>query len=207
MPEVEKAPRPQPPRAAAPRIIPPHTSAKLAAAADAASATPAIALPPDFHDEALRWQRRRRIGFAVAAASFLGVIVLSTMRARTNGAVAAPPAQAAAVDSVAPLPEPNGDVARALPVAIDSLSGALAYYREIEEDHREGLVGCRVLDRAYELVGRARGAMDSARGQIPGQLHDADSIRVSMLGAEFTHVGQTYRRSGCGQLSQRAAGP
>ena len=31
-------------------------------------------------DEAIRWQRRRRIGFAVAAASFIAVIILSTFR-------------------------------------------------------------------------------------------------------------------------------
>jgi hypothetical protein len=82
--------------------------------------------------------------------------------------------------------------------AVDSLSGALTYYRDIANDHREGLVGCRVLDRAYALVGRARTRVDSARRQIAGGLPDADSIRVSMLGAEYTFVTQTYRRSGCG---------
>ena len=84
-----------------------------------------------------------------------------------------------------------------LGVAVDSLSGALAYYRDIANDHRDGLVGCRVLDRAYALVGRARTRVDSTRQRIAGGLTDADSIRVSMLGAEYTHVTQTYRRSGC----------
>jgi hypothetical protein len=84
-----------------------------------------------------------------------------------------------------------------LNAAVDSLSGALAYYRDIANDHRDGLVGCRVLDRAYALVGRARTRVDSTRSKIAGTLADADSIRVSMLGAEYTFVAQTYRRSGC----------
>jgi hypothetical protein len=91
----------------------------------------------------------------------------------------------------------NGDVILALPVAVDSLSGALSYYREIEADHRGGLVGCRMLDRAYRLVGHARTRVDSARNHVAGALEATDSIRVSMLRAEYTHVAQTYRRSGC----------
>jgi hypothetical protein len=161
---------------------------------------PAVALPPDFHEEAKRWQRRRRIGLAVAAVSFLGVIVLSTLRPRPGGG---PPPPAPAIQSMtstgltvamAGTPEP---VEISLGAAVDSLSGALAYYRDIATDHRDGLVGCRVLDRAYALVGRARTRVDSTRQQIAGGLTDADSIRVSMLGAEYTHVTQTYRRSGC----------
>ena len=84
-----------------------------------------------------------------------------------------------------------------LGAAVDSLSGALAYYRDIANDHRDGLVGCRVLDRAYSLVERARTRVDSTRQRIAGDLPDADSIRVAMLGAEYTFVTQTYRRSGC----------
>jgi hypothetical protein len=167
----------------------------------AASNGPAVALPPDFHQEARRWQRRRRIGLAVAAASFLAVIALSTVRSRTSGG--APPAAPVATQAVSSggltvaMNEPNAPVEIPLAAAVDSLSGALAYYRDIAEDHREGLVGCRVLDRAYALVGRARTRVDSARHQVAGSLGDADSIRVSMLGAEYTFVTQTYRRSGC----------
>jgi hypothetical protein len=167
----------------------------------AASNGPAVALPPDFHEEARRWQRRRRIGLAVAAASFLAVIALSTVRSRTGGG--APPAVPVATQAVSSagmtvaMNEPNAPVEIPLTAAVDSLSGALAYYRDIAEDHRDGLVGCRVLDRAYALVGRARTRVDSARHQVAGSLADADSIRVSMLGAEYTFVTQTYRRSGC----------
>jgi hypothetical protein len=93
--------------------------------------------------------------------------------------------------------ETSPPVEISLAAAVDSLSGALAYYRDIADDHREGLVGCRVLDRAYVLVGRARTRVDTTRQQIAGRLSDADSIRVSMLGAEYTFVTQTYRRSGC----------
>ena len=164
---------------------------------------PSVVLPPDFNDEAMRWQRRRRIGFAVAAASFVAVIFLSMIRARTSGSAQAPPA-AATEATKAPTPPTqliasvNGDVILALPVAVDSLSGALSFYREIEADHRGGLVGCRVLARAYQLVGHARTRVDSARARVTGSLEAADSIRVSMLRAEYTHVAQTYRRSGCG---------
>jgi hypothetical protein len=162
---------------------------------------PAIALPPGFHEEAQRWQRRRRIGLAVAAASFLGVIALSTLRSRpSRGAppvapTATQPTTATGLSTVAHGGDANVELS--LGTAVDSLSGALAYYRDIANDHRQGLVGCRVLDRAYALVGRARTRVDSSRHRIAGGLTDADSIRVSMLGAEYTFVTQTYRRSGC----------
>jgi hypothetical protein len=162
---------------------------------------PSLALPPDFYEEARRWQHRRRIGLAVAAVSFLAVIALSSLRSRASGGAApAAPAVVEATTSSGLTIAMNGTSAPveiSLGGAVDSLSGALAYYRDIANDHREGLVGCRVLDRAYALVGRARTRVDSARQQIPGRLADADSIRVSMLGAEYTHVTQTYRRSGC----------
>lgn len=146
----------------------------------------------------MRWERRRRIGFAVAAASFLAVIVLSTVRPRSEVAQAATSAAVSeeAPVSIAPASE-NGDAPISLASAVDSLSGTLAYYRAIADDHRAGRVGCRVLDRAYALVGRARTRVDSSRTQIAGALPDVDSIRVAMLGAEYTHVTQTYRRSGC----------
>jgi hypothetical protein len=146
----------------------------------------------------MRWERRRRIGFAVAAASFLAVIVLSTVRSRSEVAQAATSAamsEEAAV-SIAPASE-NGDAPISLASAVESFSGALAHYRDVAGDHREGLVDCRVLERAYALAGRARTRVDSTRRHIAGALTDADSIRVAMLGAEFTHVTQTYRRSGC----------
>lgn len=185
------APRKQP--------APPLTMPALAMAA---SNGPAVALPPDFHEEARRLQRRRRIGLAVAAVSFLGVIALSSVRTRTGRGAppAAAPVATQAVSSAGlavAMNEPNIPVEIPLAAAVDSLSGALAYYRDIANDHRDGLVGCRVLDRAYALVGRARTRVDSARQQIAGTLADADSIRVSMLGAEYTFVTQTYRRSGC----------
>jgi hypothetical protein len=196
------APRSQPePRRAPPppRAIPPATVEAMLREVVA----PAVALPPDFHEGVIRWQRRRRIGFAVAAASFLAVIALSTIRARTSGSAQAQPAAPAAAPTP-PTQSPaqltasiNGDVVLALPVAVDSLSGALSYYRAIEADHRGGMVGCRVLDRAYQLVGHARTRVDSARSRVAGALDAADSIRVSMLRAEYTHVAQTYRRSGC----------
>ncbi len=133
--------------------------------------------------------------------SFLSVIALSTLRSPTRrGAPPAPPVAEQPVPSAALTVAMNGDSAPVelpLAAAVDSLSGALAYYRDIAKDHREGLVGCRVLDRAYALVGRARTRVDSARQQVAGTLADADSIRVSMLGAEYTFVTQTYRRSGC----------
>lgn len=81
--------------------------------------------------------------------------------------------------------------------AVDSLSRAITYYRDIEEDHTRGLVGCRVLDRAHALVVRARTRVDSSRSRVEGSLDAADSLRVSMLGAEYTHITQMYRRSGC----------
>jgi hypothetical protein len=162
---------------------------------------PAVALPPDFHEDSRRWQQRRRIGLAVAAVSFLSVIALSTLGSRTSRGGPPPPTAAAQpVTSAGLTVAMNGGSAPVelpLGAAVDSLSGALAYYRDIANDHRQGLVGCRVLDRAYALVGRAHTLVDSARQQIAGSLADADSIRVSMLGAEYTFVTQTYRRSGC----------
>ena len=184
-------------RRAAARKPPPRPLA--VALPEPPSAPPAVALPPDFHDDALRWQRRRRIGFAFAAASFLAAIVLSNLRSRpqtvaeaaTNGAIEAAPPVAV------PASMENGHAPIPLASAVDSLSAALAYYRDVEGDHRQGLVGCRVLDRAYAVVGRARNRVDSVREQVGGTLNDADSIRVSMLGAEYTHVNETYRRSDC----------
>ncbi len=196
--------RPQPLTRPAPPLGAPRgkrPAPPLAMPVASASNGPAVALPPDFHEEARRWQRRRRIGFAVAAVSFLSVIALSTLRSRTSGGPPPPaPAAAQPVSSAGLVAAMDGDTAPvelSLAAAVDSLSGALAYYRDIANDHRDGLVGCRVLDRAYALVGRARTRVDSARQQIAGSLADADSIRVSMLGAEYTFVTQTYRRSGC----------
>ena len=160
-----------------------------------------VALPPNFHEDARRWQRRRRVGLAVAAASFLGVIALSTLRSNTSRGASRVVPQV--VQPVTPagltvaMNETTAPVEISLAAAVDSLSGALAYYRDIANNHKEGLVGCRVLDRAYALVGRARTRVDSSRHQVAGHLTDADSIRVSMLGAEYTFVTQTYRRSGC----------
>lgn len=195
---AQPLPRPTPPTGATRNKRPPRP---LAVPLPATPNGPAVALPPDFHEEARRWQRRRRLGFAVAAASFLGVIVLSTLRSRTSpGAAAAAPVAAPAVSSAGLTVAMNGSAAPveiSLGAAVDSLSGALAYYRDVANDHRDGLVGCRVLDRAYALVGRARTRVDGARQQIAGGLADADSIRVSMVGAEYTFVTQTYRRSGC----------
>ena len=203
------APRPVPlprerPQASIPRPLgaqsaPRRRPAPTLTMPTAAGSGPAVALPPDFHEEAERWQRRRRIGFIVATVSFLGVIVLSTVRPRTPRVA---PTSPAAMQPVTATPLSvvisGGDpVDMTLGAAVDSLSGALAYYRDIANDHREGLVGCRVLDRAYSLVGRARARVDSTRQKIAGSLPDADSIRVSMLGAEYTFVTQTYRRSGC----------
>jgi hypothetical protein len=199
-------PRREPPRPASARPASPANKPRprpvtpALATALAASSGPAVALPPDFHEEAARWQRRRRIGFAVAAVSFLSVIVLSTLRprpARVAPPVAPVATQPAVNGLAAVVNEGDASVEVSLAAAVDSLSVALAYYRDIADDHREGLVGCRVLDRAYSLVGRARTRVDSTRRRMAGVLSDADSIRVSMLGAEYTFVTQTYRRSGC----------
>lgn len=160
---------------------------------------PAVALPLNFQDEAIRWQRRRRIGVAVAAGSFLAAIVLFAVRSRSE-TVAEAATSAAVSDEAAVVIAPaseNGHSPISLPSAVDSLSAALAYYRDVADDHREGLVDCRVLDRAYSLAGRARTRADSTRRHVAGALSNADSIRVAMLGAEFTHIAQTYRRSGC----------
>ena len=183
-----------------PKSAPKRRPAPPLAMPTAAPTGPSVALPPDFHEDAIRWQRRRRIGFAVAATSFLGVILLSTISPRTNRA--GPPPTPAAMQPTTSTPltvaMSGGDpVDMTLGAAVDSLSGALAYYRDIANDHRDGLVGCRVLDRAYSLVTRAQTRVDSTRRKIAGDLPDADSIRVAMLGAEYTFVTQTYRRSGC----------
>jgi hypothetical protein len=81
--------------------------------------------------------------------------------------------------------------------AVDSLSDAIARYRIVEDDHRRGTVGCRVLGRAHAAVLRARSQVDASRSRVTGDLTAADSLRVSMVGAEYTHVAQMYRRSGC----------
>jgi hypothetical protein len=178
-----------------PRAIPPATVAAMQRAA----ARPPIALPPDFHDDAKRWERRRRIGFMIAAISFLAALVLSTARSRSQKVAQA--ATSSVVSEEVPLPVVATNDSATVPIplasAVDSLSGALAYYRTVADDHRQGRVGCRVLDQAYAVVGRARERVDTARSRVAGLLSDADSIRVSMLGAEYTHVAQTYRRSGC----------
>ena len=176
-PAADRVTTPASSRSKPPRPIPRGDSGGNAAG-DGASA---VALPPDFHDEAMRWQRRRRIGFAVAAASFLAVIVL-VHRSRTRKRQRTSAGRQRRVRwwrrrRYPPAPT-NGDVIPALPAAVDSLSGALLFYREVEQDHRGGLVGCRVLDKAYVLVGRARTRVDSARGQVAGPLVAADSIRV-----------------------------
>ncbi|MGQ0715573.1 MAG: hypothetical protein ACT4PJ_17885 [Gemmatimonadaceae bacterium] len=165
----------------------------------AAPTNATIALPPNFHEDAVRWQRRRRIGLAVAAVSFIAVIALSSMRSRPQQVAQAATSTTSANGAAAPATSQNGAGHEAIPLgaAVDSLSGAIAYYRDIEDDHREGLVGCRVLDRAYVLVDRARTRVDSSRTRLTGRLDAADSIRVSMLAAEYTHLAQTYRRSGC----------
>jgi hypothetical protein len=181
-----------------PRPIP----AKTVAALERAAATPpAVALPPDFHEEALRWQRRRRIGFAIAAASFLSVIALSSLRPRPQQiaqAATGDTTTSAVAAAIVAAPSENGHVPPlSLPVAVDSLTTAIAFYRSVDDDHRRGLVGCRVLDRAHDRVVRARAGVDASRGHVTGGLHVADSLRVSMVGAEYTHVAQMYRRSGC----------
>jgi hypothetical protein len=203
-PFTRPAPRERPqaatPRSASPAASPRRRPAAPVAMPMASPNGPALALPPDFHQEAKRWERRRRIGLAVAAMSFLAVIVLSTLSPRSRSGAPIVPTAMQSVPSSGLSVAMNGStepIEISLGAAVDSLSGALAYYRDIANDHREGLVGCRVLDRAYALVGRARTRVDATRQRIAGGLTDADSIRVSMLGAEYTHVTQTYRRSGC----------
>jgi hypothetical protein len=146
------------------------------------------------------WRRGRRIGFAMAALLVPMVVALSTLRARpSQQAQAAVPVAASSEPGVEPtganVPGPTQEIS--LTAAVDSLSEALDNYRDIATSHQRGRVSCRVLDRAYALVGRARTRLDSSRQRIAGGLADADSIRVSMLAAEFTFVSQTYRRSGC----------
>jgi hypothetical protein len=184
----------------APRPIP---AAKAAAMAKAA--TPILVeVPPDLEERAMVWQRRRRIAFAVAAASFLGVGVLSTVRTRTQQ-VAQAATPAVVMDSTTPS-EDAVTIATApvenarplsLPAAVDSLSRAIARYRVVENGHRQGVVGCQSLDRAHSTVLRARSTMDASRGRITGTLDVADSLRVSMVRAEYMHIAQLYRRSGC----------
>lgn len=148
-----------------------------------------------------RWRRRGRVALVVASLSFLAVIALVTARARSSrNAQAAVPAAApvgpgteATVD--ANLPDPAREVT--LGAMVDSLSDALVHYRQIANSHRKGLVSCGVLSRAYRRVIRTRTGVESARRQVSGVLTDADSISLSMIGAEFTHVAQTHQRSGC----------
>ena len=148
-----------------------------------------------------KWRRRGRIALVVASLSFLAAIVLVTVRPRSGqDAQAAVPAPA----SVGPendvsLDENLADLAgeATLGATVDSLSDALVHYREIATSHRKGLVSCGVLSRAYRRVIRARTGVESARRQVGGVLTDADSISLSMIGAEFTHVAQTHQRSGC----------
>lgn len=194
---TSKAPGPARRPTPKPRPIPAKTAAELARAA---AAPCPVALPPDFHEEALRWRRRRRIGFAIAAASFLAVIALSSLRPRPQQI-----AQAATGDSstsaeaaaILAVPSENGEGPLSLTVAVDSLSAAIAFYRSVDDDHRRGLVGCSALDRAHDRVIRGRAGVGAARGHVTGGLQVADSLRVSMVGAEYTHVAQLYRRSGC----------
>ena len=148
-----------------------------------------------------RWRRRGRIALVVASLSFLAVIVLVTVRAR-SGQNAQPAVPAAATvgpeTDVSPgerLPDLAGEAT--LGATVDSLSDALVHYREIANTHRKGLVSCGVLSRAYRRVIRTRTAVESTRRQVGGVLTDADSIGLSMIGAEFTHVAQTHQRSGC----------
>jgi hypothetical protein len=186
-----------PPAAPAPkpRAIP----AARAAAMHRAATAPPVVLPPDFNNETKRWRLVRRIGFAIAAASLLGVIALTTVRSRLGRVAQA--ATNEAIVRVAPVSAPealdNGTASLSLSSAIDSLAVALAYYRDLADKHRNGVVGCRALDRAYSAVARARIRVDSMRRDIKGSLTDADAVRASMLGAEFTHVSQIYLRSGC----------
>lgn len=160
----------------------------------------ALALPPDFHEEAIRLRSRRRIGLALAAASFLAVIGLSSLPSRTPNE--APPsvrgdAQEPAPDMPTIAMNETQPPMSSFPAAIDSLAEALAHYRAIADGHREGLVDCRLLTRAHRLVARARARLDSSRKRIAGGLTDSDSIHVSMLAAEYTFVAQTFERSGC----------
>lgn len=146
-----------------------------------------------------RWWRRRNVGIAVIALFVLTAITLATVRSRPGQqAQAAVPVAA----SAEPAAEPGGSmtgpmVAIPLVAAVDSLSRALDHYRDVANSHRKGAVSCSVLNRAYSLVGRARARLEASRQAIAGGLADSDSIRVSMLAAEFTFVAQTYRRSGC----------
>jgi len=148
-----------------------------------------------------RWWRRRSVGIAVVALLVLTAITLATVRPRPGQqAQAAVPA----ATSSEPAAEPGGSmsgsgplVAIPLAAAVDSLSRALDNYRHVANSYRKGAVSCSVLNRAYSLVGRARTRLEASRQEIAGGLADSDSIRVSMLAAEFTFVAQTYQRSGC----------
>lgn len=161
-----------------------------------------VALPPDFQEESERWRRWRRLGFTVAAASFLAAIALASVRSRPEQlAQAATSGETVdttlSSDAAMIAAAENGHAPVAISEAVDSLSAAIAHYRAVEEDHRRGLVGCRMLDRAQALVARARFRLNASRTRVPGALDVADSLRISMVGAEYTHVAQMYRRSGC----------
>lgn len=132
-------------------------------------------------------------------ASALGVGTWPITRAASTTTLTAPTSTTTSRDEGAVMTpqEPKGHGPVPLADAVQSLSGAIVYYRDIEEDHRRGLVGCRVLGRAHSLVVRARMQVDSSRALLGGALDAADSLRVSMVGAEYTHIAQMYRRSGC----------
>lgn len=148
-----------------------------------------------------KWRRRGRIALVVASLSFLAAIVLATVRARSgqNAQAAVPGAAPVGPETDVSVDEKLPDLAgeATLGATVDSLSDALVHYREIANSHRKGLVSCGVLSRAYRRVIRARTGVESTRRQVGGVLTDADSISLSMIGAEFTHVAQTHQRSGC----------
>lgn len=148
-----------------------------------------------------KWRRRGRIALVVSSLSFLAVIALATLRDRSGQNAQAAVPEAASV-------EPGTDVSvdedlpglageATLGATVDSLSDALVHYREIANSHRKGLVSCGVLSRAYRRVARARTGVESARRLVAGGVTAADSISLSMIAAEFTHVAQTHQRSGC----------
>lgn len=84
-----------------------------------------------------------------------------------------------------------------LPAAVDSLSVAIDQYRDVEDAHRRGLVGCRALLRAHARVVNANTRVGISRDAVTGTLDLVDSLRVSMTRAEYTHISQMHRRSGC----------
>jgi hypothetical protein len=208
-PEPGKAPAvPRGKPSAAPRPTSTPKPRPILAAARAAmetAAAPGVPTPEISDEDPGRWRRWRHIGFAVAAASFLGALALASFRtqpqqeaqaatadsmseAADSAAAAAPPTTIATGPEMSILP---------LPAAVDSLSDAIAHYRNVEDDHRRARVGCRALQRAYDRVNLANGRFGIARGAQPGALGTADSLRVAMTRAEYTHVSQMHRRSGC----------